>query len=385
VDYETRDDYNQIWDDIGLPHERAPETTSRVAVPADTIVVSADNHFSIIGDIFYERFPANLKDRAPRLWTDDTGFHHWYIDGKSVLPLAVQQVFSSYEKIPGCVDVAARMKDLDAEGTDKEIVFGNGINTILAHPDLVMRDAVFRVYNERMAELGEQAPGRFHGVAHANYWDGKNARSTLAEIKALGLKAIMLPIQPKSVDGASITYADPSLAPFWEAAEEIGLPICFHVMEQFYEGPGAIGITTMMNLGPFRKNLAELIFGGIFDRHPELQVVFVEADVNWVPGALQCAAMIVESFGELVQPKIRLHPHEYWRRNCYATFMHDPVGMRMLDIVGADRVMWSSDYPHPESSLGYSRSAMGAVASAVSAEEARMILGGTAMKVFDLA
>ena len=52
----------------------------------------------------------------------------------------------------------------------------------------------------------------------------------------------------------------------------------------------------METFGPFRRNLAQLIFGGIFDRHPDLKAVFVEAEINWVPGALQSASMSLRMF-----------------------------------------------------------------------------------------
>src|SRR5262249_46935076 len=82
--------------------------------------------------------------------------------------------------------------------------------------------------------------------------------------------------------------------------------------------------------------------------------------------------------GSLLDPKIEHHPHYYWERNCYATFMWDPIGLRLLDEIGADRVMWSSDYPHPESVFGHGWQAMKAVVDAVSPDDARRILGGTA-------
>jgi predicted TIM-barrel fold metal-dependent hydrolase len=141
----------------------------------------------------------------------------------------------------------------------------------------------------------------------------------------------------------------------------------------------------MVDFGPFRKTFGELIFGGIFDRFPKLQVVFMEAEINWVPAALQTASMAYECFREMLEPKIKHHPRHYWFNNCYAAMMHDPLGLRLLDLVGVDRVMWASDYPHPESTLGYSWNAMQSILDAVGSEDdARAILGGNAMRVFGL-
>lgn len=79
-----------------------------------------------------------------------------------------------------------------------------------------------------------------------------------------------------------------------------------------------------------------------------------------------------------------MRPTDYWLRNCYATFMHDPAGLALLDRIGARRVMWSSDYPHPESTFGYTKTTIQTILDACPADEAKAILGGTAVEVFDL-
>ncbi len=43
-----------------------------------------------------------------------------------------------------------------------------------------------------------------------------------------------------------------------------------------------------------------------------------------------------------------MRPSEYWKRQCYATYQSDPIGLRLLDILGEDNVMWGSDFPHPD-------------------------------------
>ena len=86
------------------------------------------------------------------------------------------------------------------------------------------------------------------------------------------------------------------------SVEEAGLPACFHIGEQTaVEGPGALFSTILNNLGNgmFRQVIGKLIFGGVFDRHPALQIVFVEAGLHWIPGMLQDAEMIVQSFAAL--------------------------------------------------------------------------------------
>jgi predicted TIM-barrel fold metal-dependent hydrolase len=376
---------DSILNGIGLPRDRAAQERHPAhSIPQGTVVVSADNHWSVTGDIFYERMPAALRDRAPRLWTDDAGVHHWHLDGKSMLPNTVIKNLSSFEAVPGCVEIAPRLADLDKEGIEKEIVFGNAINAFFSFADLEVREWVFRIYNQYLAEVATEAPDRFFGVGFVNYWDMSRAEESIGQLKDLGLKTFNLPQVPKGANGALLNYALPEMDPLWAAIEDAGLPVCFHVGEFFQDGPGGVGTSAMVNFGPFRRNLGELIFGGIFDRHPNLKVVFAEADLNWVPGALQTAEMTYDCYVGLLQPELEHRPTYYWRRNCYATFQYDPIGMAMLDRIGVDRVMWASDYPHPESTFGVGWSAIDAVTSDVSEDDARRILGSTALEVFGL-
>ena len=103
-----------------------------------------------------------------------------------------------------------------------------------------------------------------------------------------------------------------------------------------------------------------------------------------MPGALQTASMLYECFTGLLDPQIERHPREYWARNCYAGFIHDPAGLAMLETIGADRVMWSQDYPHKESAYGFSWDVIQEIIDHTTEDEARMILGGTAQRVFGL-
>ncbi|WP_255325864.1 MULTISPECIES: amidohydrolase family protein [Sphingobium] len=192
----------------------------------------------------------------------------------------------------------------------------------------------------------------------------------------------------KNVEGKPILYASMEMEPLWQAAEEAGLPINYHVGENAsaaLEEPGGIGTVVLSTFMPFRRNMGELMFGGIFDRHPPLRIVFAEANINWIPGMLQDAEMACDGWGKLLQPKLERRPTEYWQRHCYATIMSDKVGLGLIDYIGADRVMWSNDYPHNEGTHGYTAEIIEQILGAVPADQAKAILGGTAMQLYDLA
>ncbi|RYH12977.1 MAG: amidohydrolase, partial [Alphaproteobacteria bacterium] len=282
---DTAEAYDNTVRGLVFPKDRKPQQRGDIKLPADLTVVSADNHWSLHTDIFYERFPAHLKDKAPRLWIPEDGNNIWLVDGKSGMTSGVLRSKATYEPVPGCYDIEARLRDMDAEGMDKEIVFPNGVPEFYGWPDLEVREWIFRIYNEHVTEVQAAAPGRFFGVGQVNFWDMERVAESVAEVKAMGIKAVSLPQNPKGANGQLLDYCSLEMDPLFAAIEEAELPICFHVGEWFRDGYGGHGTTIMVAFGGFRKNLGELIFGGIFDRHPKLQAVFLEADINWVPGA----------------------------------------------------------------------------------------------------
>ena len=95
--------------------------------------------------------------------------------------------------------------------------------------------------------------------------------------------------------------------------------------------------------------------------------------------------MIFDSYGNgNLLERIEQRPSDYWHQNCWASFQSDLLGLRQLDVIGADRVMWASDYPHSEGTFGFSRRSMQSVIDAAGSEQAGRIVGGTAIDLYDL-
>jgi predicted TIM-barrel fold metal-dependent hydrolase len=220
-----------------------------------------------------------------------------------------------------------------------------------------------------------------------NYWNPAATGESIEEIKELGASALLVPTHGgKDKDGEQIFWSSAKMDPFWAAVEEGELPVCFHIGEKLETNyPGAGGTGFIMSTQGFRAPWGQLTFGGVFDRHPALQVVFVEAGISWVASMLHEADKTYYSFGDLIQPKLAHPPSYYWFKHCYATFMTDPPGLDLLPRIGADRVMWTSDYPHLESTFGYTCKSIEAVFNATTVENAKLIVGETADRLFRMA
>jgi predicted TIM-barrel fold metal-dependent hydrolase len=369
---------------IDVSPKRVPQASLR-PWPAGTIIVSADSHL-IEQDYWYEGFPDHLKHQAPRMQFKDGGFE-LSIEGKPMTPPDLaQHLCRSMECTPGLNDIQARLADLDIEGVEKELIFPQRLFGLFMFGEMQNREEVFGLYNEAIARRCAEAPGRLYPVMVPNYWDPAKARESVERCQALGARGLMVPLKPgKDVDGRSIHYNSPKLDPLYEAIAGSGIPLIFHIGEAIPTAmPGAAGVSVLTQMQGFRLQWSQLTFGGVFDRFPRLKAVFVEGGLAWVASMLHDADMAATHFRTSLNPPLAHPPSWYWKNHCYATFMTDPVGLSLLDRIGPETCLWSSDYPHQESTFGYTRSSIEAVFKATSVENAQKIVGKTALELFDM-
>lgn len=387
MNHSPSDFRSAIAADAGFVIDRQAQPLDTVRVPDGLTLVSADNHIEITDDIFYKALPAGQRDAAPRVWFDK----YWHVGFKGdfeALPIGFDmEAALSKTVMNDGFDFTIRRQHLAAEGIAREIVYPQSLLAFIRYPDVGMQEAMYRTYNEYLAHLQRSDPGRFYGVGVlSNWWDPGKAEAAVRQIVDLGLKTFMLPLSPgKGLNGKPIDYAGPEMDSFWAAAEEAGLPVNFHIGEvPASGGRGAFGTFFIVQAAPFRRVLGNLIFGGILDRHPRLQIVFAEGGINWVAGALQDAELTYDVHRGMFDPQLKHRPSYYWHHHCYATFQTDNIGLRLLDSIGADRVMWAQDYPHSEGTFGFTANAVAEILQSASEADARKILGGTATALYGL-
>lgn len=377
----------EIPEMVGMPvaAKRKAQTATK-PWPNGTVIISADSHM-LERDCWFGKFPEAIRDKAPRIEFRD-GAYQFTLEGQVMLPQEVAVTLcDAMECNPGFTNVEERLKDLDIEGVEKELIFPQRLFGLYIMGHEEMREEIFSIYNEDIAAECAKGKGRLFPVMIPNFWDLSKSRASIERIKALGGRVMMLPNKPgKDIEGKSIHYNDPRMDPFWEAAAASGIPICFHIGEAIPQSQaGAAGTAVIAQMQGFRAIWGMLTFGGVFDRFPDLKVVFVEAGICWVASMLHDADMTYNSFPTMMNPKLAHAPSWYWRKHCYATFMTDPAGLSLLPRIGAETVMWSSDYPHQESTFGYTRSSIQAVFDSVpDMADAQKILGKTALDVFNM-
>ncbi|MEO6717700.1 MAG: amidohydrolase family protein [Novosphingobium sp.] len=349
--------------------------------PSDIRLISADDHLLEADHIFEERLPAKFQAKAPKLWRDkENGHVHVEIDGKSFDPPGIGTIG---HECPGFWDAGERLKAMDAEDIEASVLYhgqAQALNYLIStDPELYF--ACMDVYNDWMAEYTAPHRDRLVGMAILpSFLRPETARDQMQKLKDLGFRSVQMPSYPRGV-----RYNSREMDPVWEAVVESGLPLSFHVTATLeFSGWGSLGANLNRNLSPFRPLLGQLIFSGVFERHPDLRVVFAEGGATWVADAIVSMDKITRSYHSILKPRLAEMPSFYWRRNCFATFMDDPLALRLVDVIGADNMMWSIDYPHPESVYGYTGEITKSIYDAVGHDDARKILGGTAARLYQL-
>jgi uncharacterized protein len=332
--------------------------------------ISADSHVTEPGDCYLPRIDPRFRDRAPVAVTDETMGAVMLIDqGVSRIPYGmvaaagrpVDQIgpfqFVGWDELhPGGWDPVARLSEQERDGVAAEIIYPSVGMLLCNHPDADYKKACFDAYNLWLAEFGAAAPDRLIGVGQTALRSVEEGVGDLEAIRRLGLRGVMLPGYAACHDEGD--YDDPRWDPLWQAAVDLGLPVSFHILTSRTDVTGHTsfrGPTMNSFLGIIRgcqDIIGTLIFGGVFERHPELKVVCVEADAGWVPHWMYRADHALRHHRSwLGHATLSRLPSEYFRQNVYVTFQDDWVAFQMTQMVNHERLLWASDHPHADSTF----------------------------------
>ncbi|MEZ5559350.1 MAG: amidohydrolase family protein [Pseudomonadales bacterium] len=329
-------------------------------------VIDCDAHVLEPADLWQKYLEPEFRDRAIRIERED-GREKLIIGEQVVLEGVVAglggaeadkaQLFSgamSYidDNPSDSYDPRARAARLDAWGIEKAIMFPT--IGILPFPtdDLALANAYCRAYNNWIAEFCQTVPGRFYPVALVNWRDVDEACIELQRCLRLGFKGLFVP--PETIDGRR--PGDTHFDRLWAICQDADIPGCFHVIVRFggaaipfaawhETSPGPVFGFGLGGSGQLIPAITSVVTDQLFERFPRLKVVSVEAGCGYAPYLMDRLDSKYEAFkGIVALPK---RPSEYIRSNCY--FVAEQ-GERCIDaaleLVGSDRILWGSDYPH---------------------------------------
>lgn len=315
-------------------------------------------------------------------------------------PLSMRQAMERTQACAGQSDPDARLRDMDADGIAAEVIFaggqngerlpfiGEGLGQIpgpgAATPELQM--VGFHIYNHWLSDFVSVEPGRHVGLAHVPIWDVDAAVHEVEWAREAGLKGVNFPA-PRTIWP---TFNDEVYEPFWATCEALDMPLCTHAGG----GDDPIGMSGKNGAAVYsaeinwlgRRGLWQMIFGGVFERHPGLKIVYTEQRGAWVPSTLRDLDSLweFELYGQL-HDDVPRRPSEYWTSNCYigGSFIA-PHEVAMRDDIGITNLMWGADYPHQEGTWPNTLLALRHAFAGVPETDTRMILGLNALEVFDV-
>ncbi len=208
-----------------------------------------------------------------------------------------------------------------------------------------------------------------------------------------GARAVL--VRPAPVPGlrGPRSFALPEFDPFWERVDRSGTLVVMHASDSGYtrfvnewEGnrgeylafkPSPFGIVSMGHR-PIEDAVASLCCHGLLTRFPTLRIALIENGSAWVRPLLKSLDDVYRKMPQ----EFEEHPGDAFRRGVYVHPFHeeDPTGL--VAAIGADRVVFGSDYPHPEGMsdpLSYADEIAG-----LPEEDVRRIMGGNMFELFGL-
>jgi predicted TIM-barrel fold metal-dependent hydrolase len=275
---------------------------------------------------------------------------------------------------PAAYNARARLVDMDTDGISSAIVYPTMLLGIAGVRDADFAAAQCRAYNDWLSAHVADGDGRLYGVAIVPQQDIERAAAEIRRVGTMpGIVGVMLRPNP-SEDWKPLH--DEVYEPLWRAASDAGLAVGFHPFltadlpgaclglrinrlgrGTLQPGPGdTINIDniyfTQAIANPFdmMNTAAFLLAGGVCERFPDLRIVFLEANGGWIVPWLERLDHHHEIFSWDV-PWLRHAPSEYFRRQCWISFDPDESALAFTansPLVGADRIVWASDYPHPD-------------------------------------
>jgi len=175
--------------------------------------------------------------------------------------------------------------------------------------------------------------------------------------------------------------------------EETGLPISFHIVgprnanvQATFQNPAPGIKETFIAIAPMSicEPVSTLVVTGILARHPKLKFVLVECGIGWIPYFVERMDQTFNKHRFWTKSVLTEKPSTYWYRQGHATFIQDLAGVAERHRAGRHNTMWSTDYPHSDSTRPKSREVLVEHFKDVPEEERRLIAGANAAELYHL-
>jgi len=366
---------------------------------AERRLVSADAHWIEAPGWWKGRLPRELEKLAPQLGKDHDGGDAWLF-GDVVAPIGIycaagqsgawKWTGMKFDQVdPGFFSGPDRLKDMDVDGVDAEVVFPTGrtLFHFTSHENDAFHLAGVQAYNDALLEFCSADRSRLVALAALPRTSVADAIDEMYRCVTAGHRGVVLLGYPSDHD-----RPHPEDEVVWAEAAALGIPVHIHVRlapratkpkAKGKQGGDLTGLSTV-GMVDMPTHIGDLIFAGVFDRHPTLQFVAAEAGAGWVPYLLEQMDDRWWRNRQWADVKLENPPSFYFRRNWTTTFMTDAYAVKNRHAIGVDNMMWTSDFPHHGCEWPLSWKVIDGAFRDVASDERQQILAGNAARLYGL-
>ena len=377
-----------------------------------TTMVDIDGHILEQPDIWDSNLEAEYTARSMHFSKDEKGLEVWLVDGKPHPFLAggTSANMASYGKSqewrqenifekhsvswedgramnPGGSDPNERAKLMDEEGIDKSILYPSlGLDWPGTVEAPLLLAAYCRVYNDWIVDFCHTQPTRLYPALLMPWTSVSETIKELRRTASVGSRAVLTPGIPFN----DIPYGDSLWDPVWSEFIDQDIPVSLHpasggtsARSGYYSQPTTPtwwGFSTdVLNI---QLTFMSFFQTGVFDRFPEMKLIVLESGCLWMPYVLERMDEKQEILGFTTPMKLR--PSEYFEKQCWITMEPgDEFGPIVINLLGADKVVWAYDYPHSDSPTGPVKTLRKDLKD-LSEEDRNKVMGGNAVKLYKL-
>jgi predicted TIM-barrel fold metal-dependent hydrolase len=328
-------------------------------------IMDSDMHLREPADLWDKYMEAEFRDQAPKILSSTTRSSAMVLlDGKILQgyqPTYRGGIFDATRIDDEIADYRARgfdaktqLQAMDREGLDVAALYPSIGLGIMMRDDMdpKLGAAIARAYNNWLYDFCQTDPKRLKGVAMLPLHDPneavKEAQRAVAKLGFVGAFARPEPVR-------NLPWHSRYFDTVWSALQELGVPLGFHSATAAGEVP-QIGDRFGDNLllrhvvsHPMENMMAmaDTIGGGVCERHPKLKLAFLECYCGWASFLLHRMdnAMAKGRFPTAG----KLKPSEYFKRQCWISTEHEKELPMIIDLIGDDNIVFSTDYPHGDS------------------------------------
>ena len=323
-------------------------------------VISGDSHVNEPTELWWNAMGEKFGDRTPRLLDEYQGENGRFIfTGLRVMKLSDDE--DELRNMGVALNVGyepqARLDFQREAGVAAEIINPTfGLHQLVG-PDREAMRVAMQIYNDWAAEFISHDRQRLIGACMVPVDDVDFAVAELTRARDQGHWGALINMQPPE---GRPPYRDPIYDPLWACAQDLGMPLTLHLAtgrnktalqargKEEMEQVAGLHLHARLEIMAILGN--DFIFGRILDRYPGLDIICSEFEISWLPWF--CAKMDELQFAmshRLELPQLKMKASEYVTKRIWHGMISDPYGVNTMKMLGAETILWGSDFPHVRS------------------------------------